>query len=42
MWLIACPLAAKADTKIVAIGASNTSGFGAASASPIPRSWRRC
>jgi acyl-CoA thioesterase I len=29
VWLIACPFAAKADTKIVAIGASNTSGFGA-------------
>ena len=29
MWLIACPFAAKADTRIVAIGASNTSGFGA-------------
>jgi acyl-CoA thioesterase-1 len=29
VWLIACPLAAKADTKIVAVGASNTSGFGA-------------
>ena len=28
-WLIACPLAAKADARIVAIGASNTSGFGA-------------
>src|SRR5712691_3424759 len=28
-WLIACPLAAKADTRIVAIGASNTAGFGA-------------
>jgi acyl-CoA thioesterase I len=29
VWLLACPLAAKADTQIVAIGASNTSGFGA-------------
>jgi acyl-CoA thioesterase-1 len=29
VWLIAFPLAAKADTKIVAIGASNTAGFGA-------------
>ena len=26
--LLACPLAARADTQIVAIGASNTSGFG--------------
>jgi len=29
VWLIACPLAVQADTRIVAIGASNTSGFGA-------------
>jgi acyl-CoA thioesterase I len=29
LWLIACPRAAEADTQIVAIGASNTSGFGA-------------
>ena len=28
VWLIACPFAAKADSKIVAIGASNTAGFG--------------
>jgi len=29
VWLLAGPLAAQADTRIVAIGASNTSGFGA-------------
>src|SRR5437016_235203 len=34
--LIACPLAANADTKIVALGASNTAGFGASFGQSYP------